>query len=431
MRHSLGMEARQEVQSQLERTRERTESLLAPLPDALLEVRASESQSPLAWDFASLAYFEELWLVRSLDGNLPVAGAHAEVHDALRHEPTASGLPALGSAAVRAYAADVRERTFAVLERVDLEAPNPLLRRGFVYGLVLQHELERQETMLQTVQLLGVEYPVPDVSAPDRAPAGADEIAIDGGSFVLGAVDEPWAYDNELVPHEVEVRPFRIDRAPVTNAAFAEFVADGGYRSKKLWSSEGWEWRELESVEAPLYWERTGDGWERARFGHREAVPPGEPVQHVSFYEAEAFARWAGKRLPTEVEWERAAGWDERIGKKRFPWGQEWMGYEATLDRRRFGPAPAGSYGGGESTAGCLQMAGDVWEWTSSWFQPYPGFLAFPYSECSEAFFGEGYRVLRGGSWATDSLVARTTFRSFDVPGRREAFAGLRCARDA
>jgi iron(II)-dependent oxidoreductase len=247
---------------------------------------------------------------------------------------------------------------------------------------------------------------------------------------MLGSVDEPWAYDNELVPHEVELHPFRIDRTPVTNAAFGEFVADRGYRAHRLWSADGWAWREAEGVEAPLYWERTGSGWERSRFGRREPVPPGEPVQHVSFYEAEAFARWAGKRLPTESEWERAAGWDGRVGKKRFPWGQEWMGYEANLDRRRFGPARAGSFGGGESSAGCLQMAGDVWEWTASWFQPYPGFLAFPYSECSEAFFGEGYRVLRGGSWATDALLARTTFRAFDAPGRRELFAGFRCARD-
>jgi iron(II)-dependent oxidoreductase len=155
-----------------------------------------------------------------------------------------------------------------------------------------------------------------------------------------------------------------------------------------------------------------------------------EPVQHVSSYEAEAYAHWVGKRLPTEAEWERAAAWHERRGKTRFPWGREWMGYEANLGHRRFSPAPAGSYAGGESPSGCLQLTGDVWEWTSSFFQPYPGFLAYPYPEYSEVYFGEAYRVLRGGSWATDAVTARTSFRNWDLPQRRHLFAGFRCARD-
>jgi iron(II)-dependent oxidoreductase len=247
---------------------------------------------------------------------------------------------------------------------------------------------------------------------------------------VLGAVDEPWAYDNELVPHDVELGPFFIDRTPVTNEAFAAFVEERGYGSKRLWTPEGWEWRESEDAKAPLYWEQSKDGWTRVRFGRREPVPMNEPVQHVSWYEADAFARWAGKRLPTEAEWERAAGWHERTGKIRYPWGREWTGYEASLDHRRFSPAPAGSYSGGESPLGCLQLTGDVWEWTSSFFQSYPGFVAYPYPEYSEVFFGDQYRVLRGGSWATDALVARSTFRNWDYPMRRQIFAGLRCARD-
>jgi iron(II)-dependent oxidoreductase len=424
------MDANQELSAQLEETRRVTEALVAPVPESDLVARPGPADAPIAWDLASVAYFEELWLLRQLGASPPLEDAHPDVYAAFRRELTAAEPPTLRLEAVRGYAADVRARVLEHLETTELDVPNPLLRKGFVYGLAVQHELEHQETMLETIQQLGVEYPLPDVSRPDRAPGGPDEVLVDEGAFVLGAVDEPWAYDNELVPHEVEVRPFFIDRTPVTNAAFVEFVEDKGYRSKKLWSPAGWEWREREGVEAPHYWEHANGGWERLRFGRREPVPPGEPVQHVSFHEAEAFARWAGKRLPTEIEWERAAGWDERIGKKRFPWGQEWMGYEASLDRRRFSPAPVGSYGGGESSAGCLQMAGDVWEWTSSWFQSYPGFLAFPYSECSEAFFGEEYRVLRGGSWATDAVVARTTFRRFETPAGRQLFAGFRCARD-
>jgi iron(II)-dependent oxidoreductase len=425
------VETKLAIRSQLERAREGTVALLAPLTEAQLGAQISPSHSPLIWDYASIAYFEELWLLRNLDGHPALSDPHAEVYDAFRHEPSGDALPPLRPAAIQAYAADVRERALELLERIDLDAPNPLLRRGFVYGLTLQHELEHQETMLQTLQLIGAEYPQRAELAPDRAPAGSDEIQVEGGSFVLGAVEEPWAYDNELVPHEVEVRPFWIDRTPVTNGAFAEFIEDKGYRSKKLWSPAGWEWRQREGASAPLYWERNDGGWDRLRFGRREPVPVNEPVQHVSFHEAEAYARWAGKRLPTEIEWERAAGWSKRVGKSRFPWGSEWMGYEANLDRRRFGPTSAGSYSGGESASGCLQMSGDVWEWTSSWFQSYPGFLAFPHPECSEVFFGEEYRVLRGGSWATDSVVARTTFRNFDVPERRQIFAGFRCARDA
>jgi len=426
------MDANQELRGQLERARERTEALLDPVPEARLSARGSASHASLMWDLASIASFEELWLLRRLDGSAPPAGRHADVYDAFRYEPTTTKLPTLSPTSVRAYARDVRERVLALLEEIDLTAPNPLLRRGLVYGITLQHELEQQEKMLETVQLLGIEYPQPDdMEAPDQAPGGRNDVQVARGSYVLGATDEPWAYDNELAAHEVELRSFRIERTPVTNAAFAEFVEDGGYHLSKLWTAEGWEWREAESVEAPLYWERADGGWERPRFGRREPVPPDEPVQHVSCYEAEAFARWAGKRLPTEVEWERAAAWDGRRGKRRFPWGQEWMEYEANLDRVRFSPTPAGSFGGGGSTAGCLQMAGDVWEWTSSPFQSYPDFLAFPDSECSEAFFGTDYRVLKGGSWATDPLVARTTFRRFDVPSRRELFAGFRCARDA
>jgi iron(II)-dependent oxidoreductase len=427
------VDTKQEIVAALERTRAGTEAILKPLPDRDLETQFSPLAAPLVWDFTNVAHFEELWLLRNLDGPPPPAERHDEVYAALREERSGGGeLPPLRPPAARAYAADIRERVLEYLEDADLEAPNVLLRKGFVFGLVVQHELQRQEALLQTLQLrTEAEYPIPRQTQPDRAPAGPDEIAVPGGAFVLGAVDEPWAYDNELVAHEVELAPFRIDRAPVANRAFAEFVSDRGYRSKKLWSPTGWAWRVREDVRAPLYWVEGPDGWERIRFGRREPVPLDEPVQHVSYHEAEAFARWAGKRLPTEAEWERAAGWDERRGKMRYPWGQESMGYEANLGHRRFSPTPVGSYGGGVSPVGCVQMAGDVWEWTSSFFQSYPGFLAFPYPEYSEVYFGEEYRVLRGGSWATDALVARTSFRNWDYPARRHIFAGFRCARDA
>ena len=424
------MEAQLEIRDALERARASTQQLLEPIADDELVAQASVLTSPIVWEYAHVAAFEELWLLRSLNGTPSVSERHREVEEALRHEHDHPALPPLRPAAVRAYAEDVRTSVLGALEHLDLDAPNALLRHRFVFGLVIQNELQHQEAMLQTVQLrTGTEYPVPKPTTPDTAPGGPVEIHVPAGSFVLGAVYEPWAYDNELESHEIELRSFWIDRVPVTNRDFAEFVDDRGYHAKRVWSPEGWDWRERKGVSLPLYWEED-DEWQRVRFGRREPLPPDEPVQHVSWYEADAFARWAGKRLPTEIEWERAAGWHDHEGKFRYPWGQEWMGFEASLDRLRFSPAPIGSYAGGVSPVGCVQMSGDVWEWTSSRFQSYPGFLAFPGPECSEIYFGDAYRVLRGGSWATAALVARTTFRNWDYPYRRQLFAGFRCARD-
>ena len=427
------METRNEIRRAFERGRTATEGLLAPVSDDDLVAQVSPRVPPLVWSLAHVARFEELWILRALADARPIPDVHDHVYDAFRRERSnGARLPTLNPTAARAYAADVRARSFDVLERVDLEAPDVLVRHGFVFGLVLQNELQSQESMLETLQCrTASEYRYVEAAAPDRAPGGPDEIEVPGGSFTLGAMYEPWAYDNELEPHETELSAFRIDRVPVTNGEFAEFVEDKGYRSHKVWSDEGWAWREREDVVAPAYWEQSSFGWERIRFGRREPITPWEPVQHVSFHEAEAFAHWAGKRLPTEVEWERAAAWHDHEGKFRYPWGQAWMGFEASLDRRRYSPAPAGSYAGGVSPVGCVQMAGDVWEWTSSTFEPYPGFLPFPYPECSEVNFGDDVRVLRGGSWATDALVARASFRRWEGPERRELFAGFRCAQDA
>jgi iron(II)-dependent oxidoreductase len=431
--HSSSMDPNLELHAAMERARFATESLLRPVTDAELVAQVSPLALPLVWELARAAQFEELWLLRTAKGDVPLAERHGTVYEAFeRSRHGSAGQPPLAPAAVRAYSEDVRTRSLDWLEHLDLDRPDPLLRDGYVFGLVIQNELQHQETMLQTLQLrTELEYPVTDVDDPDRAPGGPDEIEVPGGRLTVGAVGEPWAYDNELPAHEVELPAFRIDRSPVTNARFMEFAADRGYGTRELWSDEGWEWRKREDVRAPLSWERTPEAWERVRFGRRERVPLDEPVQHVSWHEAEAFARWAGKRLPTELEWERAAGWHHRQGRQRYPWGAAWTGFEASLDHRRFSPAPVGSYPGGVSPVGCVQMAGDVWEWTSSSLAPYPGFVAFPYPEQSEIYFGDAYRVLRGGSWATDGLLARTSFRSWEPPETRHAFAGLRLARDA
>jgi iron(II)-dependent oxidoreductase len=300
--------------------------------------------------------------------------------------------------------------------------------------MVVQHEHQHDETMLATLNLMAAPGYRPALMAPPVAAAPVtDEVLVMAGPFVMGTSDEPWAYDNERPGHVVDLPAYWIDAAPVTNGEYAAFVAAGGYDDRAWWEPEGWAWRQEADLEHPQGWRRAGAGWERTRFGCDEPLPSAEPVQHVCWYEAEAYARWAGKRLPTEAEWEKAAAWDPFTGRhRRYPWGDEPpTGREANLDQRHFGPAPVGAYPAGASAYGCVQMLGDVWEWTASDFRPYPGFASYPYREYSEVFFGPEYKVLRGGSWATHPTAARTTFRNWDYPIRRQIFAGFRCARDA
>jgi len=315
--------------------RTRTEALLEPLDDEQLTRQVSPLQSPLVWDLAHIGYFEELWLLRRAGGREPLSADYDDLYDSFAHGRADRGaLPILEPAAARAYVSEVRE---AVLELLA-----DLTEDDYVVGMVARHELQHGETMAQTLALAGW--------LPERAPevTASGDVLVDGGPFTLGS-EESWAYDNERPARVLDLPAFRIDRALVTNAEFGEFAG----------TSRG---------------------------------PADAPVQHVSFDEAEAYARWAGKRLPTEAEWEKAV-----------------------------------------KTAGSeLEHAqGAVWQWTSTFFDGYPGFRAYPYREYSEVFFGERYRVLRGGSWATDPLVARPTFRNWDLPQRRQIFSGIRLAADA
>jgi iron(II)-dependent oxidoreductase len=405
-----------ELAAALSRAREATLRLVEPLDDEQLVSQVSPIMSPLVWDLAHIGWFEELWLIRRVAGNEPSFQRFDDVYDAFQHpRGERSRLPILTPPEARAYLESVRREALRVLEGVQLDESDPLLRDAYVYGLVLQHELQHEETMLQTLELSGVAYAT---AAHDdlRAPPRPENVLVAAGPFTLGTNEQPWAYDNEQPAHIVELPAFWIERHPVTNERFAEFVEDGGYRKRRYWSDDGWQWLRKERVEAPLSWQPTQGGWVRRRFGRTEAVPPAEPVQHISFYEAEAVAAWAGKRLPTEAEWEKAAQGADSDG-------------EANLGRESFGPLPVA--GRAASWVGCDCMLGDVWEWTSSPFTGYPGFTAFPYAEYSEVFFGDDHRVLRGGSWATDPLVARVTFRNWDYPQRRQLFSGVRLAADA
>jgi iron(II)-dependent oxidoreductase len=417
----------------LEGARQRSLDLLAPLSEADQVTQHSPLMSPLVWDLAHVGHYEEMWLLREVARTQPMNPLHDDIYDAFRHpRRDRSRLALLGPEEARSHIAVVRGRVLDVLERVAFDPATPLLAEGFVYRMVVQHEHQHDETMLATLQLMGRPYPHPGVPAPRGRPLGRTEVLVPGGPFVMGTDSDPWAYDNERPAHTVEVAPFWIDTAPVTNRAYAEFVAAGGYQEPRWWSEAGWKWRMEADLRAPEFWQPEGDGsFSLLRYGERISLPATEPVQHVCFYEAEAYAAWAGKRLPTEEEWEKAASWTPEGHKRYLPWDSEALSGQANLGQRHFGPAPVGAYPGGASAWGVEHMLGDVWEWTASDFRPYPGFASFPYREYSEVFYGSDYKVLRGGSWATHPRAVRNTFRNWDYPIRRQIFAGFRCARDA
>jgi iron(II)-dependent oxidoreductase len=422
------------VADELDAVRRRSLDLLAPLPDHELRRQISPIMSPLVWDLAHVGNYEELWLLRAVTGAPPIDPTLDALYDAFRHaRRNRPSLPLLGPVEARRYIADVRGRVLGTLESSPLPDDAPLTKDAFVYGMVIQHEHQHDETMLATLQLMGDEAyrPVAPPPPPGSALPSA-EVLIPAGGFVMGSED-PWAYDNERPAHPVELPAYWIDTAPVTNRQYGEFVGAGGYHERRWWGDEGWVWRETTGAEHPQFWRREGtDSWSRVRFGWREDLPPAEPVQHVSWHEADAYARGAGKRLPTEAEWEKAASWaPDGAPPPRYPWGDDHDDSRANLGQRHFRPAPVGAYPGGASPSGVHQLIGDVWEWTSSDFEPYPGFASFPYREYSEVFFGSGYKVLRGGSWATHPRAARTSFRNWDLPVRRQIFAGFRCARTA
>jgi gamma-glutamyl hercynylcysteine S-oxide synthase len=374
--------------------------LIEPLTEQQLNTVYSELLSPLAWDLGHIANFEELWLVQRIGGRAPLDGELGRFYDAIENPRSSRNeLPLLRGEQLRRYMADVRARALDVLESVELDSGDPLLADGFAYEMLIAHEQQHNETMLQLLQMIDG-YPCPGREPEHPAPpvAGPEMVALEGGTYTVGAESPGFAYDNERPAHEVEVGPFQIDRTPVRNSEFARFLAESG-------------------AEPPLYWERDGEGgWLSTAFGQRRPLLGDAPVIHVSWEQARDFALWAGKRLPTETEWEiAAAGSDPEA---------------ANLDQLGYGCRVAGDDPKAAADSGALQMLGDVWEWTASDFRGYPGFEPFPYPEYSQVFFSSDYKVLRGGSWATRRSLIRTTFRNWDHPVRRQIFAGFRCARD-
>jgi iron(II)-dependent oxidoreductase len=413
--------------TRLEEARAQTLALVEGVSDSDLECVHSPLMSPLVWDLGHIASFEDLWLAHRL-GGLPLLRADLlEVYDAFETPRAQRGeLPYLRRAQALAYLDAVRQRVGAL----HLSDHDPLVE------MVVRHERQHAETMLQTLALAAPSGWHPVAAAPAGAPdaqaiSGLELIEVAAASFPIGAGGERFAYDNELPPHQVEIQSFAIGRVAVTNRDWLAFIDDGGYQRSEWWSPQGWDWRSGENVQRPLHWLDAG---REQRLGGAGELLLDAPVVHVSCHEADAFARARGVRLPSEAEWELAATFDHRSGVKRaWPWGEHAPGpLEANLiESGNFAPLRADALAGSAAPCGALGMIGDTWEWSASEFVGYPGFRAHPYREYSEVFFGGGYRVLRGGSFATSALVATPSFRNWDLPVRRQIFAGLRVAADA
>jgi gamma-glutamyl hercynylcysteine S-oxide synthase len=434
----------------LTRARERTLRLV-DFDDAELSRQYDPLMSPLVWDLAHIGQQEELWLLRGghpdRPGRLPQAVDG--LYDAFVHSRASRvELPLLAPDQARAYCRAVRSAALDALDALpDEPEPDPMARLlggppqpvgsaespgSFVFGMVVSHENQHDETMLQALNLRPGPPLLPETSTlpPGRPGVAGTSVLVPGGSFVLGvdAASEPFSLDNERPAHVVNVPTFRIGRVPVTNAEWRQFIDDGGYAQPRWWSTRGWEHRQRAGLTAPQFW--GADGYTRTRFGRVEDIPAEEPVQHVTYFEAEAYAAWAGARLPTETEWEKACAWDPQANaRRRHPWGaEEPSGAHANLGGAALRPAPVGAYPDTASAYGAEQMLGDVWEWTSSPLRPWPGFTPMIYQRYSQPFFGGDYQVLRGGSWAVEASILRPSFRNWDHPYRRQIFSGVRLA---
>ncbi len=412
--------------------RERTLAIAAALdPDDLLGPRLSIVNPPL-WELGHVAWFQERWILRHAAGRPPIRGDGDRLYDssAIPHDARWT-LPLPSLDATLAYLQAVQDAALDELSRSNE-------RHLYFAQLVVFHEDMHFEAMAFTRQTLGRPGPRLPAGGLVRTAAGdlAGDVRVPGGTFQLGsAPGEPFVFDNEKWAHPVELSPFSIARAPVTQAQFAEFVEDGGYRRRELWSEPGWRWREAAGAERPVYWEKGREGWARREFERWVPLEPHRPMVNACWFEAEAWCRWAGRRLPTEAEWEAAAagerGADGRLGptKRRFPWGDAAPTLaRGHLDARAMEPIDVAALPEGDSAFGCRQMIGNVWEWTASDFLPYPGFVADPYRDYSQPWFGT-HKVLRGGSFATPARLLRNTWRNFYTPDRRDPWAGFRtCA---
>jgi iron(II)-dependent oxidoreductase len=441
--------------------RDRLLSLVADLDDRQLIGPRLAIVNPPLWEIGHVAWTQEFWVLRHLYGEKPIGEHGDRLYNStdVAHDTRWELLLPNRDDTLR-YMNDVLERCCERIAGKFQLAPEEF----YFYWLTIFHEGMHAEALAYTRQTLGYRAPVIQGERAAAVDGGArpGDVEIPGGKYLIGATkDIPFVFDNEKWAHEVMLKPFRIARAPVTNGEFLAFVEGSGYRDRRFWSDEGWQWLESggspqleksfakffkrrmneapevqevsERLDHPVYWKREANSRWLQRI-YNQYVPLNEnlPIVHVSWYEAEAYCNWSGRRLPTEAEWEVAASAEPDTcddSRRHFPWGdQTATPARANLDWHAGGIVEVGAHAAGDSAFGCRQMLGNVWEWTASDFQPYPGFTADPYKEYSQPWFGT-HKVLRGGCWTTSSLLIRNTWRNFYTPDRRDVWAGFRtCA---
>jgi len=434
----------------LKEARARTLELVNDLNDEQLMGPRLKIVNPLRWEIGHIAWFQEFWVLRHLGSQPPILKQGDELYDSARvaHD-TRWDMPLLERDKTLAYLERVLER---VIEQASSASPNLRDAEGYdqeyFLNLVLLHEQMHDEAVAYTRQTLSYSAPTLGINNEGRVAEHNDALGqtsddltrdaqIPGGKFILGSTNEEgFVFDNERVAHDVEIAPFAISKTAVSNGQFRNFVEDNGYKRSELWTEEGWHWRTAVSAEHPVYWRREGRDWLRRNFDECVALDDRLPVIHINWHEANAYCRWAGRRLPREAEWEMAASAEPSANgqglleqKRRYPWGEGLPTIErANLDFSVMGCIPVDALAAGDSAFGCRQMIGNVWEWTASDFNPYPGFVAGPYKEYSEPWFGD-HKVLRGGCWVTRSRLIHNSYRNFYTPNRRDVWAGFRtCA---
>jgi iron(II)-dependent oxidoreductase len=437
-KHELAKQRAEDIAERMSAARRETLMLF----DAAREEHLHESPGfgfrPIIWHLAHIGVFEAYWILQKLKGEPPPDARFERIFDPIRTPREESkNLPSRRE--MEEFLTRIREKVLHALDQFEFKETEPLLRDGYIFNLVLEHEYQHQETLAYLLHLLNPEKktrpPASDARgiAAHAAQPVREMVLVEEGPFEMGAVWDSFAYDNESPAHTVSLPAFKIDRLLTNNEEYACFIEEGGYKRREWWSDEGWTWRERENWNFPLHWTQPdGKGWHARTMFNEGLLEPRHPVTGISWYEAEAYARFMRKRLPTEAEWEKAASWDSaRQHKRRFSWGDETPSPAVcNFNYHYWGTTAVGSFPEGASPYGCLDMTGNVWEWTSDAFAGFEGFRAFPYPEYSEEWFDGDHRVLKGGSWATRASLLRTSFRNFFRRQFRISFAGIRCAAD-
>ena len=408
---------REEIRQALQACRSSTLDLFVGIDRDTFCQQAHPDFSPLGWHLGHIAFTEAYWILEKLAGRLPLFTQYSKLF-------AADGLPKQErqnlppQEVILDYLDTVREQIFHYLETAPIEKQERLWR------WLLQHESQHSETITFVLQLHKrtksrnyIRFNFSTSPSPISQTQFPEMVEIPAGEFEMGS-DAIDAQDNETPAHIIYLDTYWLDRYPVNCSQYREFMAAGGYQNSQWWSEEGWKWLETNPVSQPLYWSDTTD-WDNY------------PVCGVTWYEAQAYARFVGKLLPTEAEWEKAASWNPETGKKqRYCWGKaEPSAKTGNYDTLVGHTTSVNAYPAGQSPYGCYDMLGNIWEWTASWFQGYKGFNSYPYQGYSQVYFDDRHRVLRGGSWATRPWGLRTSFRNWYHPGVRQIFAGFRCAR--